>query len=667
MHSARKQPKHLAHNKNVRLLFLLFFPLALIFLECVVKMASFGVLFDRGLGYTLLFTIPAGLLCSLFCTVWGKRGNRTVSLLLMSLITLWYMVQTVYYTIFKTFLTLYSISGTGKVLSFWREALPGIRSALVPLLLLAVPLLLLCLFGGQVTPDHRASRRLLSGLAACVVGSQLLAILVVTNATAGVLSPKTLYEDSFVPELSVSTFGVATTLRLDARQLLFGPPDPELSSGPAPSAAPEPDDPATSDPASAPIVFQPNIMDIDFDALIAGETDQTLLGMHNYFRQRTPTLKNQYTGLFQGKNLIFLTAEGFSSYAVDPELTPTLYKLANTGFVFRNFYNPLWWVSTSDGEYAACTSLIPKSGVWSFYQSRNNDMYFCMGNQFRRLGYATRAYHDHTWNYYRRDVSHPNMGYDYKGVGNGLTVKSTWPESDLEMMQVTIPEYIGDVPFHTYYMTVSGHMNYTFTGNAMAAKHKSEVAGLDLSENARAYLACQIELDRALEYLLEQLKAAGQLENTVICLSADHYPYGLDKSVIDELAGHTVEENFELYKSTLILWSGDMTEPVVVDKPCESLDIIPTLSNLFGLEYDSRLLMGRDILSDSPGLVVFSNRSFLTDLGRYNSKTDTFTPNAGASAPDGYALGMIREVRDMFSYSVKILETDYYRRLGLGL
>ncbi len=476
------------------------------------------------------------------------------------------------------------------------------------------------------------------------------------------MSPKVLYEESFIPELSVSTFGVATTLRLDARQLLFGAPagESEPAVQPEPSLTPE----ITPTPTPQ-IVYEPNVMDIDFETLIAGEQSKTLLEMHQYFSERTPTMQNEYTGLFAGKNLIFLTAEGFCSYAVDPELTPTLYKLANTGFVFNNFYNPLWWVSTSDGEYVACTSLIPKSGVWSFYQSRNNDMYFCLGNQLGRLGYSTRAYHNHTWDYYRRDVSHPNMGYDYKGLGHGLEVKKTWPESDLEMMEVTIPEYIGDLPFHTYYMTVSGHMNYTFMGNSMASKHKDEVAHLELSENARAYLACQMELDRALEYLLEQLEEAGQLENTVICLSGDHYPYGLDKSVIDELAGHEVDETFEIYKSTLILWSGDMPEPVVVDKPCESLDIIPTLSNLFGLDYDSRLLMGQDILSDSPGLVILSNRSFISELGRYDSKADVFTPAEGASVPDGYALGIIRQNKELFSYSVKILENDYYAKLGL--
>ena len=117
---------------------------------------------------------------------------------------------------------------------------------------------------------------------------------------------------------------------------------------------------------------------------------------------------------------------------------------------------------------------------------------------------------------------------------------------------------------------------------------------------------------------------------------------------------------FDVYHSTFILWCADMEEPVVVEKPCSSLDILPTLSNLFGLEYDSRLLMGRDALSDAPALVVLSDRSFITDLGRYDSETDTFTPNEGVTVPDGYAVERIQEVNDMFQYSKLVLEQDYY-------
>jgi phosphoglycerol transferase MdoB-like AlkP superfamily enzyme len=412
--------------------------------------------------------------------------------------------------------------------------------------------------------------------------------------------------------------------------------------------------------------YDPNVLNIDFEALEQGTTDEEIREMHHYFSTRTPSYKNEYTGKFAGKNLIMITAEAFSSWAVDPSLTPTLYRLSHEGFVFQNFYTPLWWVSTSDGEYVSCTSLIPKSGKQSFGLSSSNSLPFCMGNQLREDGYGTRAYHDHTYTYYKRNQTHPNMGYDYKGLGNGLKMTPSWPESDVEMMKLTLPEFLGSTPFHTYYMTVSGHLEYSFSGNQMAYNHRSEVKDLPLSEQAKAYLACQIELDRAITYLLEQLEAAGQLENTVICLYPDHYPYGLSNKSIEELAGKDLSESLELYRSTMILWSGDQKEPVVIEKPCSNLDILPTLSNLFGLDYDSRLLMGRDILSSDPGLVVFSDTSFLTDLGTYNAKTDTFTAKEGAVVPEGYAKEMLQSVQDKFLYSGKILLHDYYRTLGLS-
>lgn len=254
------------------------------------------------------------------------------------------------------------------------------------------------------------------------------------------------------------------------------------------------------------------------------------------------------------------------------------------------------------------------------------------------------------------------MGYDYKGVGNGLEVRKTWPESDVEMMELTIPTYINKERFHTYYMSVSGHVPYTFSGNFQADKHKSEVQNLDLPDECKAYLACNIEFDRAMKYLLQKLDEAGKLDNTVIVISADHYPYGLSKKGIDALAGHTVEENFELYKSSLIIWKKGLPTKII-DQPTSSLDIIPTISNLFGLEYDSRLLMGRDILSDSDPLVIFSNRSWITDKALYNSKTGEVKDLTSKAVTDEYVRGIKKLVSDKFEYSAKILDNDYYGKI----
>lgn len=638
-------------------LWLMWLPLSLLWLEGVVRVYAFHSLLGRGLIFLPLFTLAIGLLLSFVCCMLKPKACRRLTMILLFLCTFWYMVQTVYYNVSTTFLTLYSVgTGAGPITQFWREILLGILHSFPVLLIEAIPFVLLVWRGRRHFPDTEPSKRLCRRLFLAAAGFHAAAVLLILLPFGGLMSPRFLYWDSFIPELTVSNFGVLTTLRLDAQQLIFGQSEESL-----PAFEPE----VSYEPAPSPVVWEDNAMNIDFQALAEAEEDPALRALHEYFGSREATAKNQYTGMFEGKNLIFITAESFSPYAVDEQLTPTLYRLSQSGFQFQNFYTPLWYVSTSDGEYVNCQSLIPKAGVWSLSLSGSNTLPFTLGNQFRRLGYDTYAYHDHYYDYYDRDISHPNMGYDYKGRDGGLEMTDFFPESDLEMMELSIPEYRDDTPFHVYYMTVSGHMNYTFAGNDMAAKHRQAVEDLDLSEEAQAYLACNIELDQAMEYLLDQLEQAGILEDTVICLTADHYPYGLSKPAIDELAGHEVEENFELYRSSLFLWSGDMDRTILVDKPCSNLDILPTLSNLFGLEYDSRLLMGQDILSDSEALVVFSNRSFITEHGRYNSRTDTFTPYDDVAMPESYAQELMAQVNDMFYYSAAVLDYDYYSVLDL--
>ena len=307
------------------------------------------------------------------------------------------------------------------------------------------------------------------------------------------------------------------------------------------------------------------------------------------------------------------------------------------------------------------TGLIPKPGVWSYSESSDNYMPFGFGNQFQKLGYRTLAYHDYLYTYYDRNLSHPNMGYEYYGIGNGLELEQVQPPSDREMMEKIVPQFVNEDQFMVYILTVSGHLNYTREENAQADRHYDEVADLPYSEPVKCYLASQMELELAMESLMDQLEAAGKLDDTVIVLSADHYPYGLTDEEYSELFGHTVDPVFEIYENSLILWSADLEEPVHVDKYCSSLDVMPTLANLFGLEYDSRLMAGRDILSDEPGLVIFSNYSFLTDQGAYDSTTDTFTMFDGSEPDPDYVAERVAEVQNRVAYSAAILDWDYYR------
>ena len=642
----------------------LFFAGVIYYEELFLKLFCFHAVTPVGALFTLLFTLPIAILLGLLCGGVAPRKGRVLLLAMTLLLSVWMGAQSIYYHLFKTFLTAFSLTKMGMVAgAFGDMAVGEILLNWFPIAMMAVPFGLAVVLRRRLIPEEGPmSRRMGARWALLAAVVQLAAMGIVMCCGGGSMSLRFIYLQAAVPELEVQNFGMLTQNQLELRRVLFGitPEDQSLRKGQALHLYRPASEPVEVESAEYPSADY-HILDIDFDRLIAEETDEDLLQMHTYFSQQVPTAKNEWTGYFQGKNLIWIVAEGFCTLAMDPERTPVLYEMAHSGFVFDHFYTPLWGVSTSDGEYTTTTGLIPKSGVWSYSQSAGNYMPFGFGNQFSQLGYRTMAFHDYLYTYYDRDKSFPNMGYEYYALGHGLELEEIWPPSDLEMMEEIVPMFVDEEQFMVYCLTVSGHLNYTYEENAMSRRHWDEVDGLPYSEGVKCYLACQQELELAMESLVRQLEEAGRLEDTVIVLSADHYPYGLTDEEYSELFGHPVDPVFEIYENSLILWSADLEEPVHVDKYCSSLDVMPTLANLFGLEYDSRLMAGRDILSDTPGLVIFSNYSFLTDLGAYNSTTDVFTMWDGSEPDPDYVAERVAEVQNRVAYSASILDNDYYR------
>ncbi len=636
--------------------------------------------------YPLLFSAAGGLFLTAIISCFKEKIQKILFIIFVSFSAIIFSVQAVFFHIFKTFLSIYSIgTNGGDVIEFWKEALKGIWETLPGILLFFFPVVLFILLLRKFESKREWKKPIFYGTSAITI--YLLTLIALTISGRAVHSPYDLYFGSFVMDLGMEKLGVGTSVLFDIKQVVFGgdeldqltfvelpdnlvlkeepsisPVINNINKTPSPSISIRKDNIPSPIPTQSPVDTSPNILNIDFAALAKQEKNKKIRTLHEYFANAVPTKKNEYTGFFKGYNLILITAEGYSPFAVDKTVTPTLYQLTHEGFVFENFYTPIWWTSTSDGEYVACTGLIPY-GTNSFTKSADHAMPFGFGWLFQSLGYTTKAYHNHSYTYYHRNLTHPNMGYEFIAPSHGMEITKRWPESDLEMMENTIPQYLKEEPFHIYYMTVSGHMNYDFNGNSMSYKNRDFVKELPYGKAGKAYIACQKELDLALEYLIAQLKEAKIADRTVIALSADHYPYGLELSDINELAGHTVEENFELYKNNFILWSASMKEPILIEKYCSSLDIAPTLLNLFGIEYDSRLYMGQDILSDTSALVIFSNRSFITDKARYNSKTGEIKTISKEELPEGYIDQINMIVRNKFTVSQGILQNDYFSYL----
>lgn len=666
----------------------IFFPLALLYHELLLRAFDTQNAFFRGtLVMVVLFSIATGLLLSLLVNLLHNR--RLAQVLMLVVTALWTLLLCVEYCCRSYFKSYFSVgficTMTGNVVTGFGSTIPGIVAQRLPFIIAALlPLALCILLRKRIVTEHRMSKWSLLFVTAVSVIFLLIGEGLARWGTYG-----DSYTYNFQTDAAVSQFGLHTAVRLEAEYALFGTPQPKLE---LPSQEGEPDDTPDDPPAATtPVEYGYNALDIDFQALADSASDSTLRSMAQYFGSLTPSKKNEYTGLFQGKNLVLITAEAFSPWFISRELTPTLYKLTHEGFVCENYYQPGWGQSTTGGEYAVMTGLLPTwvgSNV-SFYASANDDMPFALGNQLRALGYRTGAYHDNIYNYYNRDKTHPNLGYDYQGVGNGLTMTEdgSWPYSDLEMVQNTIGDYIDGyvsdgTPFHVYYMTVSGHGSYGW-GHAMAAKNraKAQAAYPNASTQVQSYVAANLELENALTYLLEQLEAAGIAEDTVICMSADHYPYLLAEPEMDyynELRGVVdSERDTDRYRNALVLWCGGMENAVTVTEPCSAVDIVPTLSNLFGLEYDSRLLSGRDVLdkdydagsaSGSIPLVILptsSGNSWATAAGVFEASTRTFNARPGVTVEEDYVSRVNNIVALQYNYAQQLIARDYYR-VALG-
>lgn len=621
----------------------------LLYLEIIYHLFVFKTFDLKSISYIILFTVFVSIFIDLLTSLFNKKINKWLFIGIDIFCVILFLAQFINYRFYGNVISIYSVFHGGQVFGFFSAIWAVIKENIIASILFISPIPLLIIFNKKIVGSDLDYKIILKK-SLIYLGLYILTICSLFFDQKDIYSAKNLYFNKHVPNSMAQNFGVLTTMRLDLERTLTNFQETSVVV----NAVSKVDD-------NKKIKY--NKTDIDFDSLIQNETNEEIKNIHVYMNNQAASAKNKYTGMFQGKNLITIVAEAFSPLAVDETLTPTLYKLVNNGFNFTNFYSPIYYVSTSDGEYVTLTSLLPKESVWSFYKSSNNYLPYSYGNIFKKLGYTTYAFHDGQYKYYDRNLSHPNMGYTYMACGNGLQKLmncKSWPQSDIEMINATFDMYSGSDHFMTYYMTISGHLEYNFYGNNMAYKNKNAVESLEYSDAVKAYKATQIELDKALESLLNKLEASGKLNDTVIVLSADHYPYGLTTSQIAE-AENIQDEKFDIHKNNLIIWNNQMKKPIKVDKVAESLDILPTVLNLFGIEYDSRLLMGSDILSDSDGLVIFNDRSWITEQGKYNAATKVFTPLTDKKLPENYVENINTIVYNKYVISKNILETDYYR------
>ena len=629
----------------------LLFLIPVLFLEFIFSMFIFDTFYKESIINIILYSFMVSSILSILSGFFKDKGNRVVTSILFFVLGLLFCIQLVFYDTFKTFFSFTELGLGDQLESFLGSTLKAIWKNIIKIIVLFSPFIIYLIFKKKLIYTRN---KILGYITYVVVfGVSLLLFIVHINSTKGIDSSSYyLYHDVNSIELNMEKLGVLNAYSLDVYRAIHG------------FEAKIVDVDIKEDKKEDIIKYEPNTLDIDFNK----ETGNSeIKKINDYMLKDTGTDKNQYTGLFKDYNLIYITAESFSQIAVSEEITPTLYKLTHTGFIFDNYYTPNN-LSTIGGEFQSLTGLYPDSSILSKWRTGSNYFPYGLGKVFKDLDYNTFAYHNNWYGFQDRHKYLKSQGFtNYLGCCNGLEKRmncNPWPQSDDDMIRVTVPDYINsDKPFLAYYMTVSGHFGYSWAGNAMSYKNKNAVSKLSgATESAKAYVATQVELDKALERLLNELEKAGKLDNTVIVLLADHYPYNLDLKSVNSISTYQRDNVVEVNHNNLILWNNKIND-IHIEKTCMSSDVLPTILNLFGIDYDSRLLTGKDILSNSMGLAVFNNRSWVSDKGTYFANQKKFVPKEAMEDTDEYVKNMNTFVSNRLNIAKLIVKNNYYNYL----
>ena len=645
----KQNKKEVKNTKQFKLNIFFVYLTTIMFLEIIFRIFCTETLFPLSFLYTIVYSCVISLFLSILTSIFKEKTNNILSKIFIFILSIWYITNIVYKLKMDVFFSINSLGLANQLTSFLGDTFSTIGKHFTKLLIILIPFILSIVYRKRITYLEKNKKNIIKYILTLIITIAIFYGSLFINKNKEYSMYK-LYFKVSNNSLVVEKTGVLLSTTLELKEKIFKYKDNNIV--------------ITTKPKEDIIEeTKYNVLDINFDELSQNTTNQTLKQMNEYFKNDTPTKQNEYTGKYKGKNLILFMAESFNSIGVSKELTPTLYKLTNEGFVFENFYSPVI-LSTIGGEFQELTGLYPHINLLgSVWRKGTNYFEYGYGNIFKEANYKTYAYHNNQYNFQNRNNYLNAIGFDnYQGCNNGLEQKincKIWPQSDSEMITATIDDYINnEEPFMTYYVTVSGHMAYNW-GNAMSKKHKDKVEHLNYPTNIKAYIATQIELDEALNTLIAKLKEAGKLDDTVIALVGDHYPYDLEINEINQFSTYERDSIIEVNHSNFILWN-NKTETTKVKKIGSQIDVLPTILNIFGLEYDSRLIIGKDILADNEGLAIFSNNSWVSDKGKYYSSTNKFEPFEGITIEDNYVSNMNAIVNNKILMSKYIIQENYY-------
>ena len=400
------------------------------------------------------------------------------------------------------------------------------------------------------------------------------------------------------------------------------------------------------------------IDDTAWEEMIFTESNESIKALHEYYINQPITPKNEMTGIFKDKNMILIMVEAFDMIAINEIITPTLYKIANEGWYFDNYYTPKYSCTTGQSEFIGLTSIVPAITECTPNVYVNNNYETSIFSLFNKSDYYSTSYHNWTDQYYNRTQLHTNMGsikyYNYD-VLDFNTVQG-W-QSDNELMKLSLPHFIDQEKFFSFIITSSTHFPYNRYEGIIKWNWES-VKNLPYNNKIKYYMAKAMELDKGIKTLLDELEAKGKLEDTVIALFGDHHPLHMEFSYLNAASPINRLEDFNIDRLPFIIYNSEMT-PTKHSKTASTFDILPTIANLFDLNYDPRYYVGKDYFSEEEKVVIFVNGSWITDRAMYFSASGK-VKKLDETVDDAYIQAIHKRVKDSTYISGQTHKKNYF-------
>lgn len=333
---------------------------------------------------------------------------------------------------------------------------------------------------------------------------------------------------------------------------------------------------------------------------------------------------NDYTGIFKGKNMIFILMESIDTWLINDDIMPTLNILSKEGYNFTNRYAPTFGGGqTINSEFAMNTGLYAIDNSKAIYNYDSNYYKYSLANLFKNSGYTANSMHENTGKFYNRSNFHIALGYenhyslmDMKDNKKNYSyiLDSSISKND-ELIDLIAPS---NNKFMTFITSYSAHVPYD-SQNDSCNKNLYNLDDKKIGSELSCIYNLARDTDEFIRILIEKLDEKGILDSTVLVFASDHYMYGYSNTEKLYEMKQTNNSNL-LQKVPFIIWSSDINSKQI-DTIMDTSDILPTILNLFDINYEPKYYVGTDVFDSShENYVYFSSEVFYDGTLYYDSK-----------------------------------------------